>query len=74
MFAMPQQGKVSLVVYNILGELVEEIINNQLYEAGYHHLSVEFGHLASGIYLYKLQIEFSAGQSFTETKKMILLK
>ena len=74
MFAMPQRGKVSLMVYNILGELVAEIISNQLYEAGYHHVGVEFGHLASGIYLYKLQTDFSGGQSFTETKKMILLK
>jgi hypothetical protein len=74
MFALPQQGKVSLMIYNILGELLEEKINDQLFEAGYHHISVDFGHLASGVYLYKLQTNFSERQSFTETKKMILLK
>ena len=74
MFALPQQGKVSLMIYNILGELLEEKISDQLYEAGYHQVSIDFGHLASGIYLYKLQINFSGRQSFSETKKMILLK
>ncbi len=74
MFALPQQGKVSLMIYNILGELLEEKISDQLYEAGYHQVSFDFGHLASGIYLYRLQTNFSGRQSFTETKKMILLK
>ncbi len=74
MFALPQQGKVSLTIYNILGELIEEKISDQLYEAGYHEVSIDFGHLASGIYLYKLQTDFSGRQSFTETKKMMLIK
>ncbi|HCY75161.1 MAG TPA: hypothetical protein DHV28_04515 [Ignavibacteriales bacterium] len=74
MFALPQQGKVSLMIYNILGELIEEKINDQLYEAGYHQVSIDFGNLASGIYFYKLQINFSGKQSFTETKKMMLMK
>jgi len=74
MFSMPRQGKVSLVIYNILGEVVAEVINDQFYEAGYHHVNVDFGNFSSGIYLYKLQTEFSGSQSFTETKKMILLK
>ncbi|MBE0551311.1 MAG: hypothetical protein IH619_02885, partial [Ignavibacterium sp.] len=55
-------------------ELLEEKISDQLYEAGYHQVSVDFGHLASGVYLYKLQINFSGRQSFTETKKMMLMK
>ncbi|MCG6912832.1 T9SS type A sorting domain-containing protein, partial [bacterium BMS3Abin03] len=74
MFAMPRQGKVSLVIYNILGEVIAEVITDQFFEAGYHHVSVDFGNFSSGIYLYKLQTEFSDSQSFTKTKKMILLK
>ena len=60
--------------YNMLGELVAELINDQLYETGYHEVSADFGQFASGIYLYKLQTSSSGRQPFVEIKKMVLLK
>jgi photosystem II stability/assembly factor-like uncharacterized protein len=67
-FSMTQSGLVNLVVYNILGERVNVLINEER-TAGKHSIQFNANHLASGIYFYRLQ----AG-SFIETKKMILLK
>ena len=33
-FSVPQQSKISLYIYNMLGELIVELINDQLYETG----------------------------------------
>ncbi|MFI5236941.1 MAG: T9SS type A sorting domain-containing protein [Ignavibacteriales bacterium] len=72
-FAVPSNFKsemsnVSLKVYNVLGNEVAVLVNEEKSEGSYE---VEFTGtgLASGIYFYKLQ----AG-SFIETRKMILLK
>ncbi len=72
-FDLPRASHVKLDVFNILGQKVARIIDNDL-SAGHH--AVNFNskdasgqELATGIYLYKLQ----AGD-FAETKKMLLLK
>ncbi|HRN25150.1 MAG: T9SS type A sorting domain-containing protein [Ignavibacteriaceae bacterium] len=74
MFSLPQQSNVSLKVYNTLGQLAFEVINNQTYEAGYHEVVLDGSQLASGIYLYQLQTNSSGSKPFVETKKMILIK
>lgn len=67
-FAVPKAGEYKVVVYNILGEQVAELLNTQL-QPGVH--KVEFGgaQLASGIYIYQL-----IGNEVNFTKKMILMK
>lgn len=67
-FAVPKAGEYKVVVYNILGEQVAELLNTQL-QPGVH--KVEFGgaRLASGIYIYQL-----IGNEVNFTKKMILMK
>ena len=67
-FAIPQSSLVNLAIYNILGELVKTLVNEER-PAGNHSIHFNANNLASGIYFYKLQ----AG-SFVETKKMILIK
>jgi photosystem II stability/assembly factor-like uncharacterized protein len=69
MFAQPQQSKVSLKVYNILGEFIEEIINDDLYEPGYHQVEFGASKLVSGVYIYKL-----VARNYQSTKKMIIIK
>ncbi|MGE5811062.1 MAG: T9SS type A sorting domain-containing protein, partial [Ignavibacteria bacterium] len=59
---------VQLDVYNLLGEKVMELINEEM-PAGYHQTAFNAGSLSSGIYFYRIQ----AG-TFTETRKMMLLK
>ena len=67
-FDLPFPGKVKVTVYNQLGQLIATIADGQ-YSAGTHQLHFKAGNLASGIYYYRIK----AG-SFTQTKKMILVK
>lgn len=67
-FQIPSAGKVSLIVYDILGREVANLVN-ETKAAGKYSVTFNGDKLASGIYLYRLQ----AG-GYTETKKMILLK
>jgi len=68
-FELASPVNVNLVIYNMLGEQVEVLINNELREAGVHSIRFDASHLASGTYIYRLQ----AG-NFVETKKMMLTK
>ena len=69
MYALPNQSKVSLNVYNVLGELVNVLINNELQEAGYHQVIFKGNSLSSGVYIYKL-----VAGDYTRTKKMLIIK
>jgi hypothetical protein len=74
MFALPKQSNVSLKIYNILGELVFELLNNQTFDAGYHEVAFNGSQLASGIYLYKLETSSAGSKQYIETKKMLMIK
>ncbi|MFC2135324.1 right-handed parallel beta-helix repeat-containing protein [Bacteroidota bacterium] len=67
-YALPQQSKVIINIYNVLGERITELLND-IKPAGYHEVEFKANNLPSGIYLYQI----NAGD-YTETKKMILLK
>ena len=68
-FYLKESGKVKLDVFNILGEKVVELVNGKL-PAGSHEVVFNANDLASGIYIYKLNIE----DKFNSVKKMILEK
>lgn len=68
-FSLLTVGKVSLRIYNVLGQEVATLINNEQMEAGKHEIQFDAGKFSSGIYLYKLQTE-----NLEITKKMIVLK
>gem|GEM_PF-2659541 len=61
-------SRVQLKVYDILGNEVATLINEEK-PAGVYEVEFNASNLSSGVYLYKL----TAG-SFTETKKMTVLK
>ncbi len=67
-FAIPNEADVSLRIYNVLGELVSTLIDENL-NAGEYELEFNAQNLASGIYIYRI----NAG-NFVDTKKMILMK
>ncbi|MDR3611864.1 MAG: glycosyl hydrolase family 28 protein [Ignavibacteriaceae bacterium] len=67
-YQIPQSSFVSLRVYNILGNEVSTLVNEQQ-AAGKHSLMFRANNLASGVYFYKLQ-----SGSFNETKKLCVLK
>ncbi len=67
-FAVPQAGKYSLKVYNVLGQEVAELMNKDL-SAGVHKVNFDATRMASGMYIYRLN-----GSNVNMTKKMILMK
>ena len=67
-FSVPEDGLVSLKVYDILGREVGTLIN-QVIPQGNHQVNFDGSGLASGMYIYKL----TAG-SYTESYKMVLAK
>jgi hypothetical protein len=67
-FSIPESDFVRLSVFNIKGEKVADLINEQK-SAGNYSVSFNAENLASGTYIYQLSTS-----KFSETKKMILLK
>ena len=67
-YSIPASSFVTLKVYDVLGNEVAKLVNDQKL-AGSYQIMFNAVNLPSGIYFYRLQ----AG-SFIETKKMILLK
>jgi len=74
-YNLPIKSQVELVVYNVLGESVTQLINEEK-EAGRHSVEFNAADLPSGVYFYRLQAVPTGRQagSFVETKKMILLR
>jgi hypothetical protein len=68
-FNLPAESRVTLKVFNMLGEEVLSLLDNQLTEAGTHSVNVNAAGLPSGIYMYRVQ----AGNEIL-SRKMILIK
>jgi hypothetical protein len=67
-FELPQEGNVTLKVYNTLGEEVAILINRSM-EAGAYTFNFNANGLSNGIYIYQLRTN-----NVTLTKKMVLMK
>ena len=67
-FSLQKPGKTMLEVYNILGQKVKTLLNDEL-KAGTHIQRWDARGYASGVYFYRLQ-----SGSFTRIKKMMLVK
>jgi photosystem II stability/assembly factor-like uncharacterized protein len=67
-FAVIKSGFVKLKVFDALGKEVKNLVNENL-QAGEYEVNFEGNGLNTGVYFYTLE-----SGSFTETKKMILIK
>lgn len=67
-FSLKEQAKVTLSVFNMLGQEVAVLVNGQI-PAGNHKVRFNANNLSTGIYIYQLK----AGD-FVDMKKMQLLK
>ncbi len=67
-FILPEQAFVKLRVFDLIGREVAELVNGEL-KAGNHNANFNASNLASGIYLYQLEI----GDKII-TQKMTLIK
>jgi hypothetical protein len=67
-YSVPFDGFVSIAIFNVLGEKVANLVNNNV-KAGNYELTFDASQFASGVYLYRME----AGD-FVSIKKMVLLR
>ncbi|MCH7963336.1 MAG: T9SS type A sorting domain-containing protein [Bacteroidetes bacterium] len=72
-FSIPVDSNVKLKLFNILGQEVAELLNSEI-AAGIHHVDFNASSLSSGTYFYVLEAIGNNGSTFTDTRKMILLR
>jgi hypothetical protein len=74
-YQLPEAGQVRLEVYNMLGQAVKTLVDNQFQNAGRYTLQWDATNnsgqpLSSGVYFYRIL----AGGEYQSHKKMLLLK
>lgn len=67
-FSLPKAGLVTLKIYDILGNEVASLLNEQMGE-GYHTATFNAKNLASGVYVYRITCN-----DFISAKKMTVIK
>ena len=67
-FQLPQNGFVTLKIYDILGKEVAILVNEQKNQ-GRYSINFDASRLASGVYIYQLRVN-----DYVSSKKMLLLK
>lgn len=75
-YQLPFRGRVVLKVYDVLGREVETLINTDQ-QAGYHSVIFDGSNFPSGVYFYKMEVEYSSGEElrkFIDIKKLVLIK
>lgn len=68
-FDLPENAKVSLKIFNLLGQEVLTVLDNESLNAGKYSKVVNLSGLSSGVYFYKIETD-----KFTSIKKMVLMK
>lgn len=67
-FTLPEEGSVTLKVYNMVGAEVETLVEGA-HKAGEYKIYFDGSDFSSGVYFYTLKTD-----KFTATRKMILIK
>ncbi len=67
-FAIPEKTPVRLDVYNVIGQRVSTLVNEEK-SPGRYEVVFDAGSLASGIYLYRIQTD-----TFQKTRQMVLVR
>jgi hypothetical protein len=67
-YSIAVKGFVTIKIYDILGREVNTIVN-ELRDAGTYEVMLDASRFASGVYFYTIN-----SGSFTDTKKMLLVK
>jgi hypothetical protein len=72
-FRLAVDSKVSLKVFDVLGQEVASLVNTNL-AVGAHSIDFDASSLNSGVYLYRIEATGIDGTNFVDVKKMILTK
>ncbi len=77
-FSLPVDSKVRLSIFNLLGQEVSVLFDQDLSSGVYSHewraVDNSGNQLSSGIYFYTLKAKGTDGSEFVQTKKMMFLK
>jgi len=78
-FDLPEQAFVTLKVYNMLGQEVASLVENELMDDGTQEFQFDASNLSSGVYFYRIiaqgmDDEGLNATSFITSKKMLLVK
>ncbi|MHA2100158.1 MAG: Ser-Thr-rich GPI-anchored membrane family protein, partial [Candidatus Kariarchaeaceae archaeon] len=74
-FGLPEESTVSLKIYDLTGQQVDVVLDNENLYAGKFRFDFDASYLPSGIYFYILVAKSNTSDlSIKETKKMILMK
>jgi hypothetical protein len=72
-FSLATDSKVSLKIFNALGQEVKSIVNGNM-TSGFHEIVFDASEFNSGVYFYRIDATGIDGQNFTQVRKMILAK
>ena len=70
-FELSSDEKVTLQIFNILGQMVTTVLNNAELERGHHQINFDASQLSGGMYFYRLSL---SGGKLSITNRMLLLK
>ena len=79
-FALSKSSIVTITIYNVLGQVVKNLIDHQLMDGGDYAQQFNANNFSSGVYFYRITAQpvdangRSQASSFTEVKKMVLMK
>jgi len=74
-YQLPTESRVRLNIYNVLGQVAQTLVDG-VESAGHKSVEWNANNLASGLYFYRLSATSTSDptKSFTQVKKMLLLK
>ena len=82
-YGLPSRSRVTLQVFNMLGQQVATLVQGEQ-EGGYHEVTFDASRLASGVYLYRIQVRpldppigrdsRSGAGDFVQSRKILLLR
>ena len=80
-YSLPVKSVVTLKVYNVLGQEVASLIDQEEVAAGTREIGFDADNLASGVYFYRIVAEGihderseAAPQTFVGVKKLLLMR
>jgi hypothetical protein len=72
-YSIPQSAFVSIKVFNVLGEIVKNLVNKDE-KTGVHEVIFNADNLSSGFYFYLVEAKGVDGTKYFDAKKMVVLK
>jgi len=80
-FGLPEPAIVTLKIYNVLGQELITLVNQESMEAGVQEIEFNAGNFPSGVYFYQISAQGitndgdnAGGKTFLTTRKMLLVK